>query len=172
MTPQEAVRYEFGDFLNSGVYIIQMGKYFKIGVSTNITKRKKNLDATLMPEKPEIRYVKESSSPYVIENLLHKKYLLYNVRGEWFDLNPDVLKDIVDTYGFIKVSEPNFEFNNYKDIDSRIKKNFKRETKLLNIKKRECISAKKDFEKFIKPYETFIINAFINRIENSKYKKR
>ena len=75
-------------------YIIKdqaLGLY-KIGKSKNPKSREKTLQA----EKPTLKIIKIFKTD--CENLLHKQYKDYNVRGEWFELSKTQLKYICQTY--------------------------------------------------------------------------
>lgn len=75
------------------VYLICNGEYFKIGVTNNdINKRLSKLQ-TGSSEELWVRDIFETSTPFKLENMLHKKYKSKQIKNEWFDLNA---KDVVN----------------------------------------------------------------------------
>lgn len=147
------------------VYIFQMGKYFKIGVSNSPEGRLKNIDGTFLPEQPFLLYQFKTKKAYEIEKKLHFNYIKYKIRGEWFLFSESEIKAILEEYNFEKIRKPNFDYNiNFKKI---IKNNINEKIELINEKielldqkKKEYAQAKKEFEKKIKPYENYILYKF------------
>jgi len=68
------------------VYLLQAGSYYKIGVSTNITKRLKKL-ATIPPFDMTLLHIIETPDMFGLEVRLHKQFAPKRKRGEWFELN-------------------------------------------------------------------------------------
>ena len=76
------------------VYLIESSGLVKIGFTTDFDKRLisyKTHNANL-----NILCVHESKDAFEIESELHKKYKDYQVEGEWFDLNFDILCEILN----------------------------------------------------------------------------
>ena len=67
------------------VYFIKCRDKIKIGYSTNVEKRIKQLSVG-NGEKLELIY-KIQSDRY-LETILHKKYRNYHISGEWFEAEP------------------------------------------------------------------------------------
>jgi prophage antirepressor-like protein len=97
---------EFVDVL-SGAYTFSFKKtyllvdestgYIKIGLSVNPPKR----EETLFAKKPTTKLIFVSEKN--CEKELHKKYSTKRIRGEWFNLSPKEISDIVKEYNFAKV---------------------------------------------------------------------
>ena len=71
--------------------------FYKIGVATDKTRRL----ATLQNGSPlELTYVvtKITEKARDLEQSLHAELKAYNVRGEWFELNPSLLKTVIKTW--------------------------------------------------------------------------
>ena len=74
------------------VYIMQMGKYYKIGISTNPKKRAKEF--THLPEPIELIHTEKVCDYVSVEQQLHDIYSAKNKRGEWFSLDEQDIEDI------------------------------------------------------------------------------
>jgi hypothetical protein len=72
------------------VYIIQeeFTGHVKIGVSTNIGQRLRNLQ-TANSGKLKVIGIKASNDPYTLEHELHQKFKDYRIQGEWFSHLPE-----------------------------------------------------------------------------------
>ena len=84
----------------TAVYILKSDKYYKIGVSSAITKRIGMLQ-TGNPHIIELvcqKYFTESSDAYKEEKRLHTKYIDKQVRREWFELAPQDIAGILSDY--------------------------------------------------------------------------
>jgi hypothetical protein len=79
----------------SGLYVIQMRdtRYFKIGVTTHLRNRIRNLK-TANPNQMVARYFVEVKSPSVLESKLHRHFRRCRREGEWFLLNADHLNEL------------------------------------------------------------------------------
>jgi hypothetical protein len=73
------------------VYLIQCGEYFKIGQTTNLSKRILQLGIQL-PHKPQIVHVIATENYEVLERELHNYFSLHRLNGEWFSLKEDHIK--------------------------------------------------------------------------------
>lgn len=82
--------------LNKKTYIMfdESTKMYKIGISENPRFR----EGTLRSEKPSVKLM--YICDFNIEKFLHTKYKEYRVRGEWFNLTKDQIKEIVHLYQF------------------------------------------------------------------------
>jgi len=75
-----------------GVYVVRCESYHKIGISDNIHRRLKQLDAA-SPFELELIHVIRSPFARELEKELHDRYSAKRVKGEWFELEP---RDILD----------------------------------------------------------------------------
>ncbi|BAY89452.1 MULTISPECIES: GIY-YIG nuclease family protein [unclassified Tolypothrix] len=84
------------------VYIVRSGETnrYKIGMTKNIYQRFKKLQGTDAPYYiNSIHHIKVINSR-VIEKYLHNKYKSYQVKGEWFELNENLVKSVVKDMDF------------------------------------------------------------------------
>ena len=72
--------------LKSYIYIITDGENYKIGKANDVDKRLKSL-STASPKDLYVvdKYEVDDSCVIEVENQLHNKFKLYNLRNEWFD---------------------------------------------------------------------------------------
>ena len=74
-------------FMNGYVYLLCDGEKFKIGMTKqNINKRIKELQ-TGNPNEIWLRSYYETNYPLKVEQMMHTKYKISNVKNEWFDLS-------------------------------------------------------------------------------------
>ena len=81
------------------VYLIQGVNSYKIGVTSNLPKRLK----TFKTANPDIRLVAHTAlmarTPALwLEQRLHVKYAHKLVAGEWFDLSPKDVMDVIELW--------------------------------------------------------------------------
>jgi hypothetical protein len=69
--------------------------FYKIGFS----KKPKYREKTLQAEKPTIKLVAKARGTYGDESSLHVRFVDQRIRGEWFDLTPDQVKWVVNSFG-------------------------------------------------------------------------
>lgn len=84
----------------TAVYILKSDKYYKIGVSSAITKRIGMLQ-TGNPHIIELvcqKYFTDNVDAYKEEKRLHLKYKDRQVRREWFELSDQDIKEILGEY--------------------------------------------------------------------------
>lgn len=87
------------DIYHINTYLmINKDGHVKIGKSKN----PKNRESTLQSEQPSIKLFATLNCN--IENILHRKYKEYRMRGEWFNLSTNQLLDIINEYGFKKIN--------------------------------------------------------------------
>jgi hypothetical protein len=79
------------------VYIVKMGKSYKIGTSK--TPRERLKEFTKLPEPIEDVFIKKVCNYKAIEEELHNMYNEKRIRGEWFRLNS---KDISKIISFLE----------------------------------------------------------------------
>jgi len=70
------------------VYLLQCGPFYKIGASTQVDNRVKQL-ATLPPFDIELLHTIQTDDMYKLESELHERYADKRKNGEWFELEPD-----------------------------------------------------------------------------------
>ena len=147
------------------VYIMQMGDYFKIGVSNNVEKRRDRIDVTLLPNEVIVIASKKTKDPYILESFLHQEYGLNRIRGEWFSFEKDTVKDIINKYEFNQVSEIN-KVNNIFLSSERLEE---KKQEIENLKKelqKNIKEANKIFDLKLKPYEKIILDLFLDKIKS------
>jgi len=78
------------------VYIMQCGKYYKIGISTSPKRRVKDLQ-TANPQEIVLIATKEvrQGNDYMMEHKLHVELEEYRVRGEWFMVKKSKMDEII-----------------------------------------------------------------------------
>lgn len=82
---------------DKSVYLFKANKYYKIGISNNIEKRKTQLEKG-MPYEIDIIHTIDIPTARHLEGRLHKKFEDKQVRGEWFNLGEDDL-DFIKSLG-------------------------------------------------------------------------
>jgi hypothetical protein len=70
---------------DGAVYMLKLGKHYKIGKSYRVPQRHQEI-AIELPEKPEVIHVITSDDPSGIEAYWHKRYGSKRTNGEWFAL--------------------------------------------------------------------------------------
>jgi len=78
------------------IYLIRSGDdyVYKIGYSKNTKKRKKEHD-TGNPNELTILHEFESNHNRKVETILHQRYKLYRIKGEWFELPMVVVNEFM-----------------------------------------------------------------------------
>jgi len=89
---------EASQVLNDGssfIYVIRCESFVKIGIAENVEYR---LSIMQVGNPFELSLLKKfpSHEPKRDEAWLHNKYIRYHVRGEWFQLPPDILANLLD----------------------------------------------------------------------------
>jgi len=75
------------------IYILECEGFYKIGLSKNVERRKKQLDFT--PFKSKIIFKSPLMEDiYSVEEQLHIFYEKKRVKGEWFKLSPEDIEEI------------------------------------------------------------------------------
>jgi len=78
----KTARYNFPD----GIYIIKTNEFYKIGITNNIKRRIKEIEA-LNPFKIELILYKKLLYSKTVEAFLHAEFRDKNIKGEWFNLS-------------------------------------------------------------------------------------
>lgn len=68
------------------VYLIRMGKWHKIGATTDILRRTREIRITL-PEKEELIHTIMTDDPFGVERYWHNRFSNRRTTGEWFVLS-------------------------------------------------------------------------------------
>jgi len=82
------------------IYILESDGFYKIGVSTDVDKRVKELQVG-NPHKIECIFARWVPEAYDVEKELHSMFKEHVVSGEWFKLSADeldLLKDIIVSF--------------------------------------------------------------------------
>lgn len=82
-TPERLVNHNSN--LNKGVYLLQCGEFYKIGVGDNVAQRVKQIQ-TATPYQVLHLLTLPSKRPYLLEHAMHTRFASKRVRGEWFAL--------------------------------------------------------------------------------------
>lgn len=81
----------YKDQITGYVYLIQCGEYFKIGQTTNVSKRMLQLGLQL-PHKPKVLHIIGTDDHEGLERSLHQCFSLHRLNGEWFSLESEHIK--------------------------------------------------------------------------------
>lgn len=74
--------------VDGAVYMLKLGKHYKIGKSFRVPQRHREI-AIELPEKPDVVHVITTDDPTGIEAYWHKRFADRNTNGEWFALTRD-----------------------------------------------------------------------------------
>lgn len=91
--------------MNGYVYLLKCCDTYKIGVGKNVEKRIKQLQTGNADIIYEVNKF-PSNYPYKIEKVLHKRYNINNVEGEWFYLTNEQIESFMED---CKILEENFK---------------------------------------------------------------
>lgn len=73
---------------DGAVYMLKLGKHFKIGKSFRVPQRHREI-ALELPEKPDVVHVITTDDPSGIEAYWHNRFAEKRTNGEWFALSRD-----------------------------------------------------------------------------------
>lgn len=81
-----------------GCYLLKSKKKkYKIGVTGDLEKRLKELEHKCREKIEVVHFIRcdDRQMMYFLETLLHRRYKAKRMQGEWFDLDPGEVKNIV-----------------------------------------------------------------------------
>lgn len=87
--------YENTKKVSDGIYIMKCNEFYKIGMSSDIKKRLNSIQSS-NPYPVSLEFNKKTSNSLSIEKQLHEIYKHKNIRGEWFKLVDNDIKDIIN----------------------------------------------------------------------------
>lgn len=99
------------------VYIMECNGFYKVGVSQDVKKRQKQLQTGNGKEIKILYSSNECINAFEVENLIHKKYKLYQTIGEWFKCNFETISSMIATIE---------EFIEYKSECKNVNENYKK----------------------------------------------
>lgn len=77
------------------IYILKSGTYYKIGIAKDVAQRLRNLQTGNPIEIALVSAAFFEGAPR-FESKLHEAFSEYRTRGEWFELPPDKLEDLIE----------------------------------------------------------------------------
>jgi Meiotically up-regulated gene 113 len=77
--------------VDGAVYMLKLGKHYKIGKSFRVPQRHREI-AIELPEKPDVVHVITTDDPTGIEAYWHARFAEKRTNGEWFALTQDEIR--------------------------------------------------------------------------------
>jgi len=77
--------------IDGAVYMLKLGKHYKIGKSFRVPQRHREL-AIELPEKPDVIHVITTDDPTGIEAYWHNRFAAKRTNGEWFALTREDIR--------------------------------------------------------------------------------
>jgi hypothetical protein len=87
----EGNRAESAELANGSVYMLKLGKAYKVGKTFSVPRRHREI-ALELPEKPDVIHVITTDDPTGIEAYWHKRFATKRTNGEWFSLTRDDIR--------------------------------------------------------------------------------
>lgn len=108
------------------VYLIGTRKYgwYKIGKSSNATIRVTHL-GILLPFRVEVIAIWKANNHHELEKLLHEKYDLHRINGEWFGFSEQQVNEMVESMKMAAVSI----LANFSNIEAYVEARDRKRTK-------------------------------------------
>lgn len=78
-------------FVDGAVYLLKLGRHYKIGHTTSVPRRHREI-ALELPEKPDVVHVIRTDDPVGIETYWHNSFASKRTNGEWFALSIDEVR--------------------------------------------------------------------------------
>lgn len=85
----------FTSYSNRFVYVLKSGKSYKIGISKDVAERLRNLQTGNPIEIALVSAAFLENAPR-FESRLHEAFSDYRTRGEWFELPPEKVEDLIE----------------------------------------------------------------------------
>ncbi len=74
---------ESGKLADGSVYMLKLGKHYKIGKTFSVPRRHREI-ALELPEKPDVIHLITADDPTGIETYWHQRFAAKRTNGEWF----------------------------------------------------------------------------------------
>lgn len=82
---------EDGSLADGSVYMLKLGKHYKIGHTFAVPRRHREI-ALELPEKPDVIHVIATDDPVGIEGYWHSRFATKRTNGEWFALTREDIR--------------------------------------------------------------------------------
>lgn len=82
---------ESSKLVDGSVYMLKLGKHYKIGKTFSVPRRHREI-ALELPEKPDVIHVITTDDPTGIETYWHQRFAAKRTNGEWFALTKEDIR--------------------------------------------------------------------------------
>jgi Meiotically up-regulated gene 113 len=89
--PDETTKGDASESRDGAVYMLKLGRHYKIGKSFRVPQRHQEI-AIELPEKPDVVHVITTDDPTGIEAYWHKRFAEKRTNGEWFALTREDIR--------------------------------------------------------------------------------